>query len=435
MCMIKQSKMQRMGGFLLEDGSQEDGSHEEYDSDGNYKESSNDYDNEGSYEDGSNTGHEYGNEGNDEDSLFEDLDALLANSRSSGLEDQKLCLVAVSARRSKAGDNTTGTTIDRDDGDNQGGGGGGGGGGGDDQGDDHDHDKGELPEIAGKEHQGCQCYSPLESRCLFLQKLKPSLQKVWTVFVIVCLVPFILPVLLLAQMSIAVEACHLAVNRDEILIEASRQDLGPGWSSALCGMFKLPGDMMLQGSGKASRVALRVQSEVQAGRFASTMCCGEIEQLTDLVTRRAVTYIGLAEDGRSRVELELMPRTEAQLLELHPHEICDAAGRNYTSVCDQAWGFECGFACTEMNAENPPLHDFEHMLSTMNLSTASADELELACMDVTTALLGKTQDDHAGHVVNDRARRTSAKALSAKYWRVSGAGDYPVMLCQTRLQP
>ncbi|CAE7586906.1 unnamed protein product, partial [Symbiodinium sp. CCMP2456] len=26
----------------------------------------------------------------------------------------------------------------------------------------------------------------------------------------------------------------------------------------------------------------------------------------------------------------------AQLLELHPHEICDAAGRNYTSVCDQA---------------------------------------------------------------------------------------------------
>ena len=72
-------------------------------------------------------------------------------------------------------------------------------------------------------------------------------------FVIVCLVPFILPVLLLAQMSIAVEACHLAVNRDEILIEASRQDLGPGWSSALCGMFKLPGDMMLQGSGKVGK--------------------------------------------------------------------------------------------------------------------------------------------------------------------------------------
>ncbi|CAE7690371.1 unnamed protein product, partial [Symbiodinium microadriaticum] len=68
----------------------------------------------------------------------------------------------------------------------------------------------------------------------------------------------------------------------------------------------------------------------------------------------------------------------AQLLELHPHEICDAAGRNYTSVCDQGpHDHDHEDRCSRCN---PPLHDFEHMLSTMNLSTASADELELACM-------------------------------------------------------
>ncbi|CAE6918145.1 unnamed protein product, partial [Symbiodinium sp. KB8] len=42
----------------------------------------------------------------------------------------------------------------------------------------------------------------------------------------------------------------------------------------------------------------------------------------------------------------------AQLLELHPHEICDAAGRNYTSVCDQAAQIvgKCGVAIANLAA-------------------------------------------------------------------------------------
>eukprot|EP00439_Symbiodinium_sp_Y106_P035214 s2236_g4.t1 len=69
----------------------------------------------------------------------------------------------------------------------------------------------------------------------------------------------------------------------------------------------------------------------------------------------------------------------AQLLELDPREICESAGRNYTSVCDQGHhdDHDQEDRCSQCN---PPLHDLEHMISTMNMSTASADELELACM-------------------------------------------------------
>ena len=40
------------------------------------------------------------------------------------------------------------------------------------------------------------------------------------------------------------------------------------------------------------------------------------------------------------------------------------------------------------DAKNPPLHDLEHMLSMMNVSSASMMELELVCLVASSASMG-----------------------------------------------
>jgi len=316
------------------DGSQGDGSNDEYDSDGNHKESSNDYDNEGSYEDGSNTGHEYGNEGNDEDSyddqhdhlhhphddehrcnesmhmcdsLFKDLSDALANSRSSDLEDQKLCLMSIAVEACFASTMCCGKIQQLTDlGQGYG---------------IHFADRcaesgfrrpvicqnGPMNEndTHGEEHHRCnrtamqsQCNASIDS----LVRMLPSMHVSGS------------------NMSNDTEVASMSNNISSWNLSASEME-------SIC----------------------MAAWDVETCLFNQT-CCHEAERL--------------------------LP---AQLLELDPREICESAGRNYTSVCDQGHhdDHDQEDRCSQCN---PPLHDLEHMISTMNMSTASADELELACM-------------------------------------------------------
>ena len=58
------------------------------------------------------------------------------------------------------------------------------------------------------------------------------------------------------------------------------------------------------------------------------MCCGEIEQLTDLVTRRAVTYIGLVAWSPNRLHGGL-DDAEGQEYGIHFADRCADSNRPY----------------------------------------------------------------------------------------------------------
>ena len=58
-----------------------------------------------------------------------------------------------------------------------------------------------------------------------------------------------------------------------------------------------------------------------------------------VATKRSVSFLPLVFIwflSDASCPLPLPCGSQAQLLELDPREICESAGRNYTSVCDQA---------------------------------------------------------------------------------------------------
>ncbi|CAE7039895.1 unnamed protein product [Symbiodinium natans] len=68
-----------------------------------------------------------------------------------------------------------------------------------------------------------------------------------------------------------------------------------------------------------------------------------------------------------------------ELMKVDIRELCDIPGQNYTPLCDGE-GDDHDDHEDRCGRCNPPLHDLEHMLSMMNVSSASMMELELVCL-------------------------------------------------------